>query len=204
VPFDEPYGLAGRFEPGTPRAHGEVVDHLVIAWRDAWRILRGGPPVATGLDVAIVRPADEHPQTLAAARRTDQLRWGLWLDGMTTGIVGIPGRADRELADLAGACDVLGLVLTRAIDTADVEAIVYRAAEMAPDRPLALTFRAAGATDAERSRSIEAMWRSVRRAADEVRLAAVSIEPFADSDDDRTGLVTREREPKDSAHAFFG
>ncbi len=203
VPFDEPYALAAVLSPGAARQHGDLLDTLVVAWRDAWRILRGGPPVATGLDVAMVRPANDHPKVVAQARRTDQLRWGVWLDGLTTGNLSIPGRADRELPDLAGACDIVGLAITPAVEPTDLEAVLFRAAEMAPDRPLALTFRATGTTDALRCTSIEAMWRSVHRSSDELRLQSVLITPFIDTDGSRNGLVTREREPKDSAHSFF-
>lgn len=202
VPFEAPFALAARLVPDNPAVHGELVDTLVVAWRDAWRILHGGTPVATSLDVAVVRPSDDSPPAVEAARRFDQLRWGVWLGGLANGTISIPGRADRELTDLAGACDIVGLAIR-----ADTETVLYRAAEMAPDRPLALTFRPQGASDAERTKSIESMWRSARRAAEELRLVSVSITPFADERDPsgaaNDGIVTRDREPKDSAHAFL-
>ena len=138
VPFETPFAMARRIVPGDPRKHGDLVDTLVVAWRDAWRILRGGPPVMTSLDVAVVRPTDESPAATDAAARLDQLRWGVWLDGLREGTFRIPGRAERELADLAGACDIVGLAVRD-----DAETVLYRAAEQGPERPLALTFRPA-------------------------------------------------------------
>ena len=96
----------------------------------------------TSLDVAVVRPADESPAAAEAASRIDQLRWGVWLDGLREGTFAIPGRAERELADLAGACDIVGLAIRD-----DAETVLYRAAEQGPERPLALTFRPPGSTD---------------------------------------------------------
>ncbi|MGA0878223.1 MAG: family 1 glycosylhydrolase, partial [Ilumatobacteraceae bacterium] len=45
-PIDDPIGFADRHATDDGRQHGELVHTLVEAWRDAWRILRGGPPVA--------------------------------------------------------------------------------------------------------------------------------------------------------------
>src|SRR4029450_12716552 len=86
-----------RWVPAAPRRHGEVLDTLVVAWRDAWRLLRGGPPVETAIGVKTVRPADETIQAAEAARRQDHLRWHLWLQALRDGTISIPGRADREL-----------------------------------------------------------------------------------------------------------
>ena len=58
------------------------------------------------------------------------------------GTITIPGRADRELADLAGSCDVLGIATS---DAHDLEPLLHRTADMGPDRPLAVTFRPTGA-----------------------------------------------------------
>ncbi len=153
VPMEAPYAVTVRSAPGDARRQGEVLHRLVVAWRDAWRILRGGPPVATALDVAVVRPAmtDSQPH-LDAARREDAMRWFTWLHGLTTGEVAIPGRADVELADLAGACDVLGVACR-----GQVEAVLHRTAEMGPPRPLALTYRAPAGSDAERAEATARM-----------------------------------------------
>ena len=199
VPFETPFAMARRLVPDDPRRHGELMDTLVTAWRDAWRILRGGPPVMTSLDVAVVRPDNEQQPALDMAHRIDQLRWGVWLDGLRDGVVAIPGRADREVPELDGACDVLGLAVR-----ADVETVLYRAAEIGPERPLALTFKPTGATDSERSASVESMWRGAQRAADELGMHSVTITPFVDRPPANDGIATRDGQLKDSGRAFTG
>lgn len=196
VPFEAPFAMSVRMVPDDPRRHGELTHTLVVAWRDAWRILRGGPPVATSLDVATERPADETVQAAAMARRRDQLRWGLWLGGLADGVVRIPGRADRPLADLAGACDVIGLALRGEVETA-----LYRAAEQGPPRPLAVTFRPAGTTDREQAGSTTTMWQHVRRAAGDLSVVAVTAATLLDAPG-TTGIATDDRRLKDSGEAF--
>ena len=196
VPFEAPFGICDRLMPDDPRRHGEVMHTMVVAWRDAWRLLHGPLPVISSLDVAVVRPVDDTPPAREAARRLDQLRWGLWFQGFTDGVVRIPGRADRELPDLAGSVDVLGLALR-----SDVETCLYRAAEYGLGRPLALTFKPVGDTDAQRSSNVTAMWREVHRAADQLDIATVLATPFADTEGN-PGIVTKDRELKDSGNAF--
>ncbi|MEO5725287.1 MAG: family 1 glycosylhydrolase [Ilumatobacteraceae bacterium] len=198
VPFEAPFAMARRLIPDDPRTHGELIDTLVTAWRDAWRLLRGGPPVMTALDVAVVRPDDDSPPAIEAAARFDQLRWGVWLDGLRDGLVSIPGRADRHVADLDGACDIVGLAVR-----GDAETVLYRAAEQGPERPLALTFRPTGDNDAQRSAAVQTMWRGTRRAAAELALHSVTITPFADQLPGNDGIVTRDRELKDAGRSFL-
>ncbi|MGB8857609.1 MAG: hypothetical protein WCC60_00055 [Ilumatobacteraceae bacterium] len=200
VPFEAPYAMAQRLVPDDPRRHGELMRTLVVAWRDAWRVLRVGPPVATSLDVTIERPADGSEAAAQEARRRDQLRWGVWLGGLRDGVVRIPGRADQQLADLDGACSVVGLAIR-----SDVEAGLQRAGEQGPERPLAVTFRPLGDTDGQRAQSVTAMWRDVRRTAGELEIRSVTITPFTDSPDDpdRPGIATERRELKDSGDAFL-
>lgn len=197
VPFEAPFAMARRLIPDDPRRHGELMDTLVVAWRDAWRILRGGPPVMTSLDVAVVRPADDTAEAFAASNRIDQLRWGVWLEGLRDGTFAIPGRAERELADLEGACDVIGLAIRD-----DAETLLYRAAEQGPERPLALTFRPTGATDAARAQAVTSMWRGTRRAAEELAITSVTITPFVDHPPIGDGIATAAGEPKDSGQTF--
>ena len=198
VPFEAPFAMARRMVPDDPRKHGELVDTLVVAWRDAWRVLGGGGPlVATSLDVAREAPADDSEPALQAARRRDHLRWTTWLGGLYDGVIRIPGRADRPLADLAGACDVVGLALR-----GDVETALYRAAEMAPPRPLAVTFRPTGRTDTEQAGAVAAMWRDVRRAAGDLNVAAVTAATLCDRPP-YDGLATADRRLKDSGEAFL-
>lgn len=200
VPFEAPYAMAQRLVTDDPRRHGELMHTLVVAWRDAWRVLRIGPPVATSLDVAVERPTDPSPDAAREAHRRDQLRWGLWLDGLADGMVRIPGRSDRQLPDLAGACSIVGLAARTGI-----EAALHRAAEQGPERPLALTFRPVGTTDAERARAVTTMWREVREASSQVEVHAVTITPFIDDPQqpDRPGIATATRVLKDSGQAFI-
>mgnify|MGYP000143117659 CR=1 FL=1 len=134
-------GIGDRLMPDDPRRHGEVMHTLVVAWRDAWRLLHGPLPVISSLDVAVVRPTDDTAPAREVARRFDQLRWGLWFQGFTDGVVRIPGRADRELPDLAGSVDVIGLALR-----SDVETCLYRAAEYGLDRDQAVLVGEGGST----------------------------------------------------------
>jgi hypothetical protein len=142
VPFEAPFAMANRLVPDDPRRHGEVVDTLLVAWRDAWRILHGPRPIATSLDVRTVPIPRDDVEAGEWARRDDHLRWRTWLRGLRDGTITIPGRADRELADLAGSCDVLGIATS---DAPDLEALLHRTADQGPDRPLSVTFRPAGA-----------------------------------------------------------
>ena len=197
VPFDAPYAMAQRLIPDDPRRHGELMNTLTVAWRDAWRILRGVLPVATAIDVAVERPTDGSPDAAREAHRRDQLRWGLWLGGLTDGVVRIPGRADKPLTDLDGACDIVGIALRDG-----AEAAIHRAAEQGPERPMAVTFRPMGDTDAQRSQAITTMWRGVREANSQVPITAVTITPLTDQPD-RPGIATERRELKDSGQAFI-
>lgn len=204
VPMDHPLGLANSIVPDDPRRHGEVLDTLVTAWRDAWRILRGGPPVVTAYGVEVVRPADQTVQAAAAARRVDQLRWRLWLQSLRDGTVSIPGRADRDVADLAGACDVVGVVIRH---EADVLGLLHRTAEMAPDRPLAVTYLLPEGLDKDRDPAVERYLAGAGEAAAELDLATVAISPVFDptaTDRPARGVITRDRELKDSGRRFLG
>ena len=74
VPFEAPFGMCNRLMPDDPRRHSELVQTTITAWRDAWRILHGRLPVATSLDVAVVRPEADTNEARAEARRLDHLR----------------------------------------------------------------------------------------------------------------------------------
>lgn len=202
VPFEAPYAMAARLQPDDARKHGELLHTLVVAWRDAWRILRGGPPVASSLDVRTERPTDGSPEAAAEARRRDQLRWGLWLGGFAHGVVRIPGRGERVLDDLEGSCDVVGLALR-----GEVEGSLHRAAEQGPERPLSLTFRPTGDTDSARADAISTMWRDVHAATSALDISSVVATPFLDRVDGsgpvrEMGLATVGRRLKDAGEAF--
>ncbi len=160
VPFEAPFAMAQRLEPTDPRRHGTIVDTLLVAWRDAWRLLHGPHPIATSLDVrTVVIPRDD---VVAAelARRTEHLRWHTWLRALRDGTITIPGRADRELADLAGSCDQLGIAAS-GNTAADLEPLLHRTAEEGPGRPLAITFRPTGPDRDARGETVDIVSRRV-------------------------------------------
>ena len=201
VQIDNPLAVANRAVPDDPRRHGEVLDTLVVAWRDAWRLLRGGPPVATAIAVKTVKAADQTIQAAEAARRQDHLRWHLWLQGLSDGTISIPGRADRELADFAGACDVLGILVA---DVDESLGAVLRAAEMGPDRPLAITLITPPGKDADRVTVVERFDTACGEAAEGAPLQSMALSPTFDIDGHDDGIITRDRDIKDSATIFFG
>lgn len=200
VPFEAPYGMVQRLAPDDGRRQSELFHTLMVAWRDAWRILRGGPPVATSLDVADERPTGPTQAHLDAARRRDHLRWDLWLHGLARGVVDIPGRARVELPDLAGACDVLGIAVRRKVGEA-----LHRCADQGPERPLAVTFRPPGTTDSECAGAISEMWRDVCEASSGITVTAVTATPFLDAPEPggQLGLATGSRRLKDAGEAFL-
>ena len=183
-PIDDPIGLAARIRPDDPVRHGEVVDTLVVAWRDAWRILRGGPPVAGSFSVRMVKPVDDTVPALETARREDQLRWKTFLRGVRDGTVVIPGRADRELADLAGAIDLVGVKLRTDLGddrtvtdeslrrwTERVGTLVHRTVDEGPDKPVVVTYHASrrgvDETESDRGHFIESFERAVHACVDD-------------------------------------
>jgi beta-glucosidase len=175
VPFEAPFAMANRLVPGDPRRHGELVDTLLECWRDAWRLLRGPVPVATSLDVrTVVIPRDD---VVAAehARREEHLRWHTWLRALRDGTITIPGRADRELADMAGACDQLGIATSGTGTSNDLEQLLHRTAEQGPDRPLAVTFRPAGPDRDARAETIDHVVRQCRALATSVPLQRLTL-----------------------------
>lgn len=203
VPFDNPLGLANRLIPDDPRRHGELLDTLMVAWRDAWRILRGAAPVITCFGVTTVRPANQTVQAAEAARRMDHLRWRLWLQGLGDGTISIPGRADRQLADLDGACDVLGIVVP---DADEALGAMHRAAEMGPDRPMALTLITPSGPDRDRLVAVQRFRTAAAEAAQGTPLVAVHMSPTFDApgheQGQEDGIITRDRDVKDSGVEF--
>jgi len=148
-PMVDPTGVAARWTVDSRKQESALIN-LAVAWRDAWRILRGGPPVATALGVRMIRPADQTVPALEASRFEDHVRWKLWLRGLRDGVVRLPNGNERVIADLGGAIDVLGLVTSldvpEGVITDDTRrrweerlgTVLRRAAEEGPDRPLAL------------------------------------------------------------------
>ena len=203
VPIEHPLSVANRLFPNDPRRHGEVLDTVVTAWRDAWRILHGGPPIITSFGLEIVRPVDQTIPAEHNAKRLDQIRFQLWLRGLRDGIATIPGRADREVADLAGSFDVLGLMVRHERDTLG---LLHRAAEQIEltGKPMTVTLATPAGTDADRELVIERFNAQSVEAATGLPLQAVLVTPTFDITGDERGLITRDRDLKDSGRMFFG
>ncbi len=118
VPWAVEGFLLGVAPPGRqdPMAFATAVRGVHLAWRDAWRILRGGPPVATAHRVGPIYASDPTIASRREARVADATYWGSWIDGLRDGIVRVPGRADEEVADLAGSGDLIGITYEGAVE----------------------------------------------------------------------------------------
>jgi hypothetical protein len=210
VPIEDPLGIADAAFPDDPRRHGDVVDTVLVAWRDSWRILRGGPPVATSLTLHVVRPADQTLPAAEAARRLDRLRFTVWLRGLREGRVAIPGRSERDLADLGGSCHELGIRVRPGADATDpdgaqrwaddVVLMAHRCAEDGPDRPLAITAVTAATDDRGRTRVVDAFADAAEAIRSDLRVASLGVAPVLDTARHRNGILTIDRELKDSGH----
>ena len=221
-PIEDPIGFAARTEADDARRHGELIDTLVVAWRDAWRILHGGPPIATSLTVRHVRPNDASPVELERARREDHLRFTTFLHGLRDGTVVIPGRADRQLADLAGAVDVIGVKMRSDLGddlTIDDETLrrwqeraqtlTHRVVDDGPGRPLCVIQRANRRSTIETSRDAEVLTEAFVRAVDASRSEGIAIDSVfvepgisADRDSSTHALLEWDRRPTTVADAW--
>lgn len=212
-PIDRPTRLAqrgwlgGGAPPGRndPRRHAEALRTFAVAWRDAWRVLRGGPPVATLLELEVVRPLDQTIPAAAAARRRDATLWSLWLRALRDGVVEVPGLAALEIHELAGALDVLGAVVSVPAKADDVAGIGQRLVEQAPERPLHLTLvPPPGLGRIEVAHRVEALRPSLAELA-AGRLEALwwspGIDPLDQPVDRRTGFLDEDRHPGPIAEA---
>ena len=174
VPFEAPFAMMQRLAPGDARKQGEVMATLTVAWRDAWRLLHGPHPVATSLDVKTVHIPTDDVVAADWARRDDQLRWRTWLRAMADGIVTIPGRADKELADMAGSCDQLGLALSGS-GVGDLEGVLHRTAEQANDLPMAITYRPIGADRDARAEAVSDVLAATQRFASSLPIERITF-----------------------------
>lgn len=149
-PIHDPIGAAARWA-GDPRKHEAALVSMAVAWRDAWRILRGGPPVATSLVVQTMRAADRTVPAAQAARWEDHLRWRLWMRALRDGVLHLPNGAEHVIADLGSSLDLVGVATALDLPEARVcdesleawaerlGSLVRRAAEDGPDRPLVIS-----------------------------------------------------------------
>ena len=117
-PIHDPTGyIAGGYRRGTrppgrkdPESAAKALRGGWLAWRDAWRLLRGGPPVVTSLWLPDVYKADETIQATKRAKGIDDRTWRAAVNALRDGELDIPGLAVEEVPDLAGSCDMLGVV----------------------------------------------------------------------------------------------
>ncbi len=122
IPIDQPLVTAELLAPGQatatatdPTAAFDVVlESLLLADHEAWRLLRGGdPPVATGHLLAPVEPAvrgrepDERQAADARADRRQAAMW-CWTEALAEGVLDVGQRAPVVRDDLAGAYDLIG------------------------------------------------------------------------------------------------
>jgi beta-glucosidase len=206
--------LTGTLPPGRrdPERFARTVRGLVLAHRDAWRELRGGPPVATAQDVSLPRAGDDSPEARQRVRTAERLQWDLWSRAVRDGILAVPGLAEEEVPSLEGALDVLGLTFRggSSITGDGIErpypsdgfwadglgAALRRAAEALPGRTVHL--------DGVRADTVEAVWAEVASAVDDgVPVGMVTVVPAVDGYewlagfDRQLGLFTRQRTPRD-------
>jgi hypothetical protein len=186
-PFDDPVGRAAEAAGDDSSRHQEAIIILITAWRESWRILRGGPPVATSL--AAFGP-----------KMTNDWWSTIWLRGMRDGVLAVPGRMERELADLDGSTDIVGLRLAVDGGTEGWERLIgdvlQRAAEDLPDHPLAIAQLAVKGPDAdEQGILFEATSAVLDDAASSGIDMAVAFTPFGH-------LFTRDRDPRPTLTAW--
>jgi hypothetical protein len=206
VPISDPFGQAARWS-SDPKRHSDAMRNVALAWRDSWRILRGGTLVATELHLRLDRPANDSVEAAQAARQLDMLRWRLWMRSLRDGAFVLPGRFDSVIPDLAGSVDVLGFVTSTDIVGAvtdqsvarwreRVGTIIRRVGEEGPDRPLHAAFSIAWPHASERLALTEATADAVSDAIDDrIPLAAIIVHPGIDRGDSGSegGLIGRDR-----------
>jgi hypothetical protein len=95
---------------------------------------------------------------------------------------------------------VIGLIVA---DVDESLGAVLRAAEMGPDRPLAITLITPKGKDADRVTVVERFELACGEAAEGAPLEAMALSPTFDIDGHDDGIVTVDRDVKDSAAVFF-
>ena len=112
--------LTGDMPPGDrdPMRFSQALRGMVLAWRDAWRELRGGPPVATMLNLSPVFPADDSVPAGQHARTTESVIWTTWMRALRDGLLVVPGQPEVEVPDLRDSCDLVGFSYYSALGVA--------------------------------------------------------------------------------------
>jgi hypothetical protein len=163
LPMVGPVGFAAQAFAGrddTTVAMGRRT--LLVAWRDAWRVLHGGRPVATA--IAVDPWDDEWPRALLTGEPVPN---GLALEG------------------LAGACDLLGGLVNVAPGhpAEEVAERLVRLAAEGPDRRLAVLATFSGANDDERAGAAGVLVEAIKlTVADGVAVDLVMADPLLDGD----------------------
>lgn len=117
-PLHDPTGfIAGGYRRGTrppgrkdPEAAAKALRGVWLAWRDAWRLLRGGPPVATSVWLPEVHAVDHTVQASKRTKGIDDRTWRASIAALRDGELDIPGLAVEEVPDLADSFDIVGFV----------------------------------------------------------------------------------------------
>jgi beta-glucosidase len=208
--------LTGTLPPGRrdPERFARTLRGLLLAHRDAWRELRGGPAVATAVDVSLPRAADDSPESRQRVRTIERLQWDLWARAFRDGLLDVPGLAEEEVPSLQGALDVLGVTFRGgvAVGGDGTEApfpsegfwaeglgdALRRASTALPGRPVHL--------DGVRADTLERVAEQADSARDDgVPLERVTVVPGVDGYEwgagfaAPLGLFTRQRAPRDAA-----
>jgi beta-glucosidase len=216
VPIEDPVGWAlraflrgvrppGRVAPDLARA---AVIGALEANHAAWRILRNGnAPVMCVLGLRDVRAkAPEDPDDAVWFG----VPWDAPVRALRDGVLDLPGGAELERPEMAGSFDLVGATYRhrRTPEAAELSEAIRRLAEELPDRPIVVAAHGvATADDRERVTLL-------RATVDELRLAVhdgidlrgyfhdtgIDGYDFADGFTPPRGLVTRDRELRDSAH----
>jgi hypothetical protein len=102
---------------------------------------------------------------------------------------------------------VLGITLRH---ERDALGLLHRAAEQGIDRPMAVTLLLPSGTDADRELVVERYLQQTAEAATALPLTAIAVSPAFDATDVGTdsgadrGIISRDRELKDSGRLYFG
>ncbi len=116
VPIDDPVGwatrghLLGTRPPGRrdPELAMEAAEGALLANHRAWEVLRTG---STRVMAVFGTPTifGHGPENEPQRRRWHELLFGSWISALRDGELVVPGRPARELPELEGAFDLIGL-----------------------------------------------------------------------------------------------
>lgn len=222
--------LLGVAPPGRrdPETFAKAVRATWMAWRDAWRQLRGPVPVATAIQLGPLHAADATIPARNRARTWDRLTWGGLVSALRDGVIAVPGLADEEVPDLRDSADLVGVIYRGGVEVPATGALadypgdarqpwvegfaetMHRLGEELPDRPIVVAEHGVGTDDDD--------WRGelLRQTGDQLRELRREGVPVAgyfhrcaiDGYEPRTGtavpwgLFDRDRNPKPSVEAL--